>query len=163
MMAEEMTAAALLVNGMEFDAAGGSGHRVVLDASEEHGGRNTGFRPMELLLVGLAGCTAMDVIAVLRRKRQAVTGYEVRVHGLRAEQHPMVFTQITVEHRVTGQHIDPAAVQRAIELSECCYCGAGATLAKTATITHSFRVFEDDAPAAALGAAPHELEKSVGV
>lgn len=149
-MAEEMTARARLETGLRFDAEAGSGHHLALDASPEHGGANAGFRPMELLLVGLAGCTAMDVVAILRKKRQIVTDYEVRVHGLRAEQHPMVFTEITVEHRVTGQHVDPEAVRRAVELSECCYCGAGATLGKTAKITHTFRIFEDDAPAASV-------------
>jgi putative redox protein len=162
-MPEFMTASARLVRGMQFEAAAGSGHYVTLDASEEHGGTDLGFRPMELLAVGLAGCTAMDVIGILRKKRQVVTDYEVHVQAARAEQHPMVFTEITVEHRVTGQHVDPEAVRRAIELSECCYCGAGATLAKTAKITHTFRIFEDDAPAAALGVTPQDLEKLVGV
>jgi putative redox protein len=100
---------------------------------------------MELLLMGLAGCTGMDVISILRKKRQEVTAYEVRVRGERAETDPKVFTHITVEHVVTGHAISPEAVARAIELSETKYCGAGAMLSKTAALTHIFRILERDA------------------
>src|SRR5438477_1226100 len=141
-MAEIMTAQATLETGMRFDAASGSGHHVTLDAAEHGGGQNAGFRPMELLLVGLAGCTGMDVISLLRKKRQQVTGYEVHVTGVRAEEHPMVFVEITVEHIVTGHRIQPEAVVRAIELSEKRYCGAGAMLGKVAHLTHTFRIVE---------------------
>jgi putative redox protein len=141
-MAQEMFAQARLDRGMQFEAEAGSGHSVQLDASEPDGGHNTGFRPMELLLVGLAGCTAMDVISILRKKRQDVTAYEVQVHALRAENHPMIYTQITVRHIVTGHHIDSTAVARAIELSETRYCGAGAMLGKAARIVHVYRVHE---------------------
>ena len=143
-MAELMTAKARLMEGMRFMAESGSGHIVNLDASVEHGGADLGFRPMELLLVGLAGCTAMDVISILRKKRQDVRGYTVAVSGVRAETNPMVFTEITVEHRVFGHELDPEAVRRAIELSESRYCGAGAMLGKTARLTHTFRILEDD-------------------
>src|SRR5438132_2535475 len=121
-MAEIMTAQATLETGMRFDAASGSGHHVTLDAAEHGGGQNVGFRPMELLLVGLAGCTGMDVITILRKKRQDVTAYEVHVTGIRAEEHPMVFVEITVEHIVTGHNVQPEAVARAIQLSEQQYC-----------------------------------------
>jgi putative redox protein len=103
---------------------------------------------MELLLVGLAGCTGMDVISILRKKRQHVTGYEVAVHAERAEDHPMVFTTITVEHIVTGYHIDPDAVARAIELSESRYCGAGAMLGRSAKLTHTYRLVQLESEAA---------------
>ena len=141
-MAEIMTAQATLETGMRFDAASGSGHHVTLDAAEHGGGQNAGFRPMELLLVGLAGCTGMDVISILRKKRQQVTGYEVDVTGVRAEDHPMVFVEITVEHIVTGHHIQPEAVAHAIELSEGRYCGAGAMLGKVTRLTHTYRIVE---------------------
>ena len=127
---------------MRFDAEAGSGHHVTLDAAEHGGGHNEGFRPMELLLVGLAGCTAMDVISILRKKRLQVTGYVVHVTGVRAEDHPMVFVEITVEHIVTGHQIQPEAVARAIQLSEERYCGAGAMLGKVAHLTHTFRIVE---------------------
>jgi putative redox protein len=141
-MAEVMTAQATLEMGMRFDAESGSGHHVTLDAAEHGGGQNAGFRPMELLLVGLAGCTGMDVISILRKKREPVTGYEVHVRGVRAEEHPMVFVEITVEHEVFGHHIQPEAVARAIELSEERYCGAGAMLGKVAHLTHTYRIVE---------------------
>ena len=141
-MAEQMTATVRLETGMRFDAEAGSGHHVTLDAAEHGGGYNEGFRPMELLLVGLAGCTGMDVISILRKKRQQVSGYEVHVSGIRAEEDPMVFVDITVEHIVTGYHIQPEAVARAIQLSEERYCGAGAMLGKVAHLTHTFRIVE---------------------
>ena len=137
-----MTARATLETGMRFNAEGGSGHHIALDAAEQDGGENTGFRPMELLLIGLAGCTGMDVISILRKKRQDVTGYEVQVRGVRAEEHPMVFVEITVEHVVTGHHIQPEAVARAIALSEERYCGAGAMLGKVAHLIHIYRIVE---------------------
>lgn len=147
-MAEIMIARATLEANMLFDALSGSGHHVTLDAAEGGGGQNAGFRPMELLLVGLAGCTGMDVISILRKKRQDVTGYEVRVQGVRAEEHPMVFVEISVEHIVTGHAIQPEAVARAIQLSEERYCGAGAMLGKVANLTHTYRIVEAaEAPA----------------
>ncbi|MBE3560164.1 MAG: OsmC family protein [Ktedonobacteraceae bacterium] len=137
-----MTAQVTLATGMRFEATAGSGHHVTLDAAEHGGGQNAGFRPMEMLLVGLAGCTAMDVISILRKKRQQVTAYEVHVEGIRAEDHPMVFVEITVEHVVTGHHVQPEAVERAIQLSEERYCGAGAMLGKVARLKHTFRILE---------------------
>src|SRR5487761_1932623 len=141
-MGEIMTAKARLVKEMEFDAEAGSGHHVILDAAEHGGGHDQGFRPMEMLLVGLAGCTAMDVISILRKKRQRVTGFDVQVRGERAEDHPMVYVEVTVEHIITGYSVEPSAVARAIELSETKYCGAGATLSKTAKLTHTYRIIE---------------------
>src|SRR5207247_7826829 len=141
-MAEQMTALVKLETGMRFDAEAGSSHHIMLDAAEHGGGQNAGFRPMELLLVGLGGCTGMDVISILRKKRQQVTGYEVHVSGIRAEDHPMVFVEITVEYVITGHHVQPEAVERAIQLSEQRYCGAGAMLGKVAHLTHTFRIGE---------------------
>lgn len=149
-MGELMTVQTQLIGNMTFAAQAGSGHTVLLDAAERSGGRDLGFRPMELLLVGLSGCTAMDVISILRKKRQEITHYEVRVQGERAEGHPMVFTDITVEHIVTGHHVDPEAVARAVELSATKYCGAGAMLGKTARLRHTFRIVESIESAEAL-------------
>ena len=147
-MGQVMNVRSVLQQGMAFRAEAGTRHSVTMDASVSDGGEDTGFRPMELLLVGLAGCTGMDVISILRRKRQEVTEYEVRVQGTRAETHPMVFTNIVVEHYVTGHHIDPAAVARAIELSETQYCGAGAMLGVVAKLVHKYHVFEiEETPA----------------
>ncbi len=141
-MAEKMTTTVRLETGMRFDAEAGSGHHVPLDAAEHDGGQNAGFRPMELLLVGLAGCTGMDVISILRKKRQQVTAYEVHVVGIRAESHPMVFVEITVEYIITGYQVQPEAVARAIQLSKERYCGAGAMLGKVARLTHTFRILD---------------------
>ena len=141
-MAKILTAVAKLETGMRFDAQSTSGYHVTLDSSVESGGQGTGFSPMEMLLVGLAGCTGMDVVSILRKKRQDVTGYEVHVQGIRAEEHPKVFVEISVEHLVTGHNIQPAAVERAIELSETRYCSVEAMLGKVAHIKSTYRIIE---------------------
>ena len=110
---------------MRFEAVVGSGHTIVMD----NGAGDTGARPSELLGVSLAGCTAMDVISILRKKRQAVTRYEVRVTGTRSRPIPHNFTRFDIVHVVEGDAIDPAAVARAIELSCTKYCAVGTTLA----------------------------------
>ena len=141
-MAKKMTAVAKLETGMRFDAQATSGYHVTLDSNELNGGEGAGFSPMEMLLVGLAGCTGMDVLSILRKKRQDVTGYEVHVGGIRADEYPKVFVEISVEHVVTGHNIQQAAVARAIELSETRYCGAEAMLGKVARITNTYRIIE---------------------
>ncbi len=141
-MVEKMTAHVRLETGMRMDAQAGSGHHVPLDAEEHAGGHNAGFRPMELLLVSLAGCTGMDVISILRKKRQQITAYEVHVEGIRAEEDPKVFVEITVDYLITGHQIRPEAVERAIQLSKDRYCGAGAMLGKVARITYTFHIVE---------------------
>ena len=110
---------------MRFEAVVGSGHTIVMD----NGAGDTGARPSELLGVALAGCTGMDVISILRKKRQAVSRYEVRVTGTQVADHPHNFTRFDVVHVVEGEGIDPAAVGRAIELSAIKYCAVGSTLA----------------------------------
>jgi len=132
----------MLKEEMCFDVETGSGHHLLLDAAEHNGGQDKGPRPMEMLLVALATCASMDILAILRKKRQDITAYEVRVHGGRTEDHPRVFVEIAVEHIFSGHAIRPEAAQRAIELTEERYCGASAMLGKTATITHTFRLIE---------------------
>jgi putative redox protein len=129
--------------GMAFAATPGSGHAITLDAAVEDGGKDGGSRPMELLLLDLGGCTGMDVISILRKKRQDVTGYEVRVRGERASDYPMVFTHIVIEHVVRGRNLSAEAVRRAVELSATRYCSAAAMLGKVARIEESYRVVED--------------------
>src|SRR5579859_4150818 len=141
-MAKILTAVAKLETGMRFDAQATSGYHVTLDSNEVSGGQDSGFSPMEMLLVGLAGCTGMDVISILRKKRQDVTGYEVHVQGIRADDHPKVFVEINVEHLITGHNISPTAVARAIELSETRYCGASAMLGKVARIQNTYRIID---------------------
>ncbi len=120
--------------GMAFDAQTGSGFSVPMDTTLEHGGTNAGPTPMELILIGLGGCTAMDVISILEKKRQEVTNFEIRLHADRASEHPKVFTEITLEYVLTGRAIDPEAAKKAVELSENKYCSAMAMLRKTAAI-----------------------------
>jgi putative redox protein len=141
-MANDMTVRAKLETSMRFDVETGSGHHILLDAAEHNGGQNAGPQPMEMLLVGLASCAAMDIISILRKKRQDITAYEVRVWGGRTEEYPRVFVEITLEHIFTGRDIHPQSVERAIQLTEERYCGASAMLGKTATLTHTFRIIE---------------------
>jgi putative redox protein len=142
-MAKEVEVQATLIGPMAWSIVSGrGGQRVVVDVPPDEGGENTGPTPMELLLMSQAGCTGMDVISILRKQRQQVTGYEIRVHGIRADQHPKVYVDIEVEHVVTGHHIDPGALKRAIELSETKYCSVSRTLAGTAKITTSYRIIE---------------------
>lgn len=127
---------------MKFIGSADSGHEIVLDSDASVGGHDEGIRPLELMALSLAGCTAMDVISIMRKKRQNVTGFEVKVHADRAEDHPKVFTKIHITYIFTGQNIDPAACERAIELSETRYCPAQAMLAQVAPTSHSYEIIE---------------------
>ncbi len=132
-----------LLDGMEFVGTSSSGHKVTMDTSPAGGEQDKGPRPIELLLIALGGCTGMDVIGVLRKMRQNVTGYEIIVRGERATEHPMVYTEITVEHVVKGKDVSPDAVKRAVELSETKYCSVGAMLGKAAKVTHTYTVVDE--------------------
>ena len=127
---------------MSFLGTADSGFVVPLGTDPAVGGDNDGSRPMELIVMGLAGCTAMDVISILQKKRQEVTRFETRVHAERAAEHPKVLTHIQIEYIFEGKNIDPAAVERAIELSETKYCPAQAMLAKVAELTHTYTIHE---------------------
>ena len=124
--------------GMKFSAKTDSGHEVIMDAGPEFGGKNEGARPMELLLVGLGGCAAMDIISILKKKKQDVTGLEIKVKGERAPEHPKKYTGIELEFRVAGKNISAEAVKRAVELSMDKYCSAKATLEEGTKVKHSF-------------------------
>ena len=125
---------------MHFVGSAETGFSLNLDTRVEQGGDASGFSPLELLLVGLAGCTAMDVISILQKKRQDVTGFEVRTHADRATDHPRVFTAVVVEYIVTGNAIDREAVERAVELSTERYCSANAMLSKAVPIEHRITI-----------------------
>jgi putative redox protein len=129
---------------MSFRGEAGSGFSVPLGAEAAVGGDEDGFRPLELMLVSLAGCTAMDVISILQKKRQQVTGFSVQVDGERADAHPRVFTRIRLQYTIRGRGIDPAAVARAIELSETKYCPAQAMLRPGVSMESTFEVREAD-------------------
>jgi|SRR5579884_2743509 putative redox protein len=140
-MADIYTASVALHEGMSFRGYTGTGYEFTLDAAPEVGGQERGPRPMELVLLALAGCTGMDVIAILRKMRQDVTGYEVHVRGEeRAPEHPKVYTRVSVEHVVRGRNLSEAAVARAVELSATRYCPVSAMLGGTARVTHSYRI-----------------------
>lgn len=128
---------------MHFTATADTGFSLTLDAAPAVGGQDMGFRPMELMLVSLAGCTAMDVISILKKKRQDVTGLVVHVQGDQTSEYPKVYTEIRVIYTVYGRNIDPAAVERSIELSETKYCPASAMLGKTANIISAFEVVDE--------------------
>ena len=132
-----------LAKEMEFCGSASSGHSLIMDAEDVSGGHNKGFRPMELLLVGFGGCTGMDVISILRKKRQDVAGLEMNVKGEQADSFPHIYTAVHIEYVVTGKGIQKEAVERAIELSLTKYCSVGATLAKAGTITHSYRIVNE--------------------
>lgn len=128
---------------MRFEAVADSGHAIILDAAPEVGGANAGSRPMELMAMSLAGCTAMDVISILRKKRQEITGFEVKVDAARATQHPHVFTALEVTYVLRGRGIDSASVERAMRLSEEKYCPAQAMLRAVAPITLKYEIIEE--------------------
>jgi len=139
---DEMDVVARLQEEMRFDVEAGSGHSVTVNMLDDlaQGTTGVGFSPMELLLVALAGCTSISVLSILRKRKQEITGYEVRVHGIRALQHPRVFTNITVEHVFAGELLEVKWVERAIALSEEHYCDVEAMLGKTAKIIHSYQM-----------------------
>jgi len=120
------------------------GPAIVVDhAMPDEGREDTGPHPVQLLLVGLCGCTGMDVISILQKKRQSFTGVTVKATAERAEEHPKVYTEIHLEFVVTGQDVDPQAVERSIELSQTKYCPASAMLSKAVEITSSYRIVEE--------------------
>ncbi|MDR1708736.1 MAG: OsmC family protein [Candidatus Accumulibacter sp.] len=129
---------------MSFLAETGSNHAVLMDGAPEAGGRNLAPRPMEMLLAGAGGCTAFDVVAILKKGRHAVTGCEVSLQAERAETDPKVFTRIHFHFKVAGRRLKPETVARAIELSKEKYCSASIMLGKTAKITHDFEVVDAD-------------------
>jgi putative redox protein len=135
-----MKAKASWLGGMSFEGTADSGFTVRLGTSAVSGGNDEGLSPMEIVLIGLAGCTGMDVISILKKKQQKVTGFEVRVEAQRAEDHPKIFTNIQVEYYVKGENIDPAAVERSIELSETKYCSVSAMLKKSAKVSTSYKI-----------------------
>lgn len=132
-----------------FVGEAGSGHAVVIDGPPDAGGRNAGFRPMELVLTGVGACTAFDVVAILRKARQAVEDCRVELEAERAEAPPRVFTRIHIRFVVSGRDLKPAAVERAVNLSAEKYCSATLMLRDAVDITHSFEIVDAAAPASA--------------
>lgn len=127
---------------LSFTGSAARQFTIPLDAEKEVGGDADGFEPMELIAIGMAGCTAMDTISILNKKQQDVVSFEVQVHAERATEFPKVFTHVILEYIVTGHNIDPRAVERAIELSETKYCPSQAMLRKAVTIEHKYSIIE---------------------
>ncbi len=138
-----MQAKVKYVDGMQFVGEASSGHAVVMDGDPKFGGRNTAVRPTELLLIGLGGCSGMDVISILKKKKQDVRGLEINVTGQKAETYPQKFTDISLEFVITGKNVSEEAVKRAVDLSMEKYCSVKATLEGSAKITFSYRIIEE--------------------
>jgi len=130
------------VENVTFVGETDSGHAVVMDGPPDHGGRNLGPRPMEMLLLGLGGCTTFDIIMILKKSRQDVTDCVVEINAERADEEPKVFINIHIHFIVTGKNLKAKQVERAVSLSAEKYCSASIMLGKTATITHDFEIVE---------------------
>ncbi len=130
------------LDNMSFVGESGSGHSVVMDGAPEFGGRNLGMRPMEMLLLGLGGCSSFDVVLILQKSKQQVLDCEVLIEAERADKDPKVFTRIHLHFVVSGRNLSAEKVERAVKLSAEKYCSASIMLAKTADITHDFELCE---------------------
>jgi putative redox protein len=130
------------VDGVQFLGESGSGHPVVMDGPLEDGGRNQGIRPMEMLLLGMGGCTAFDVVTILKKARLSITGCSLEINAERAATPPKIFTHIHIHYILTGKVLSQDQVKRAIELSAEKYCSASVMLGKTAQVTHDFELKE---------------------
>jgi putative redox protein len=130
------------IDGALMLGESGSGHALVMDGPEEHGGRNLGVRPMEMLLLGMGGCSEFDVVHILKKSRQAVSFCEVELSAERAETEPKVFTRIHAHFRVGGEGLTEKMVERAVRLSAEKYCSASIMLGAMAEITHDFEIVE---------------------
>jgi putative redox protein len=144
---------------MSFTGIADSGFPISLDADKSVGGNNSAARPMELIALGLAGCTAMDVISILHKKRQGVTSFEVKVDAARANEHPKVFTSAVIRYVVTGKNIDETALMRAIELSVVKYCPVQAMLANAFPMELRYEIYEDGPQPRLMKEAVLELQK----
>lgn len=133
-----------LKNKMAFTAVANSGFQQIMDADESVGGENGASRPMEFIAMGLAGCTAMDVISILRKKKQIVSDFQIKFHAENASEHPKVFTRAVIEYIVSGENIDEVAVRRAIELSAKKYCPAQAMLGKAFPMQLLYTIFDQN-------------------
>jgi len=137
-----MEARVTYVDGLQFVGEASSGHAIVMDGDTKFGGRNTAVRPTELLLIGLGGCSGMDVVSILKKKQQEVRGLEINIKGQKAETYPQKFTDITIEYVVTGHNVSEEAVKRAVDLSMEKYCSVKATLEGCAKIDFIYRIIE---------------------
>lgn len=136
------TAKITWVDGMLMVAEGGTGHTITMDGAPDIGGRNLASRPMEVLLMGMGGCTAIDVVSMLKKQRQDIEGVEVSLVAERAEDHPKVYTSVKLVYTVRGRKLNKALVERAVSLSDEKYCSATAMVKKSAGVTHEILLVE---------------------
>ena len=130
------------LDNMSFVGESGSGHSVVMDGAPEFGGRDLGFRPMEMLLLGLGGCTAFDVVMILQKSRQSIDDCEVNIEAQRSQEIPKVFTRIHIHFVISGRGLDSDKVEKAVNLSADKYCSASEMLGKTAEMSHDFEIID---------------------
>ncbi len=130
-------------DGMQFVGEADSGHAIIMDGPPEVGGKNTGLRPTELLLIGTGGCSGMDVISILRKKKQEVNSLEINVSGIKTEEHPKKFKEIDIEFIVKGRNISEEAVKKAVQLSMDRYCSVKFTLEGTAKFTYTYKIIQE--------------------
>jgi len=138
----KMNASVKWVDGMLMVGESGSGHAVVMDGPVEFGGKDLGIRPMEMLLLGMAGCTTVDVVGTLEKMREKLSDCQAQISAVRSDEYPKVFTNIHVHFIINGEQIDPSKVEKAIKLSAEKYCSASIMLGETADITHDFEIIE---------------------
>ncbi|MCK4834523.1 MAG: OsmC family protein [Gammaproteobacteria bacterium] len=139
-----MKAVVKWLDNMSFIGESESGHSVVMDGPPESGGRNLGVRPMEMVLLGMGGCTAFDVVMILQRQRQSISDCHVELSAERADEVPKVFTRIHVHYVVKGKALDEKKVARAVEMTAEKYCSVSIMLAQSAEVTHDFEIIEQD-------------------
>ncbi len=130
------------VDGMTMIGESASGHTIVMDGPKTLGGKNLGVRPMEMLLLGMGGCTTVDVVSTLKKMREEVHDCRVEISAERSEEHPKVFTNIHLHFIIEGSNLNDKKIEKAISLSADKYCSASIMLGKTATITHDFEIYE---------------------
>ena len=140
-----MTGTVRLDGEARWQAKSGTGHELTIDGPADHGGQNAGFRAMELMLLSLGGCLGGAMLHVLRRMRQDVTGYEIKLEGVRDDQPPTVYRNVTLHHTITGRNVDEAAVKKALDFVEDKYCPASITVASTAKLLHEIHIVGDTA------------------
>jgi putative redox protein len=131
------------VKGLQFIGSASSGHAIVMDGDPEVGGYNTGLRPMELLIIGIGACSGMDIVSILKKKKQVLTSFEVNVKGEQARNYPQKFTDINLEFIVKGKNISEEAVKRAVDLSMNKYCSVKATLEGSAKVKFSYKIIQE--------------------
>ena len=139
-----MKATVKWLDNMSFVGESGSGHSVVMDGPPDSGGRNLGIRPMEMVLLGMGGCTAFDVVLILKRQRQLITDCQVELSSERADTEPKVFTKIHVHYIVKGKALDAKKVAHAVDLTAEKYCSVSIMLAKSVDVTHDFEIIEEE-------------------